>query len=148
MERIVMRTATRKMEFARMPRTYTELVRMHVPRPLHDHADLRNATEIIDAMAGHKLNEDQSDYLDLLSTLVADYEDQHERVAQRKLSPLEALRYLLEENGMNASDLGRLLGNRELGSKILRGQRKLSMSHVRKLAARFAVEPGLFIAKE
>jgi hypothetical protein len=40
---------------------------------------------------------------------------------------------------MTDSDLGRLLGDRVLGSKILRGERTLSKDHIRKLRERFKV---------
>ena len=47
---------------------------------------------------------------------------------------------------MNASDLARLLGvHPTMGSKILRGQRALTVDHLRKLSARFKVSPRLFI---
>jgi antitoxin component HigA of HigAB toxin-antitoxin module len=40
----------------------------------------------------------------------------------------------------------RLLGaSRNLGAMILRGERKLTLAHIRKLAARFNVSPDLFI---
>jgi hypothetical protein len=51
----------------------------------------------------------------------------------------------IEQNGMNASALGELLGNRSLGSKILREERELSKEHIRKLCERFAVSADLFI---
>ena len=60
---------------------------------------------------------------------------------------IEALRYLLAENDMNASDLARLLGvHASMGSKILNGDRSLTVEHLRKLAARFLVRPELFMA--
>lgn len=46
---------------------------------------------------------------------------------------------------MTASDLGNLLGSRSLGSKILRGERELSKTHLRMLAERFKVDAGLFL---
>jgi HTH-type transcriptional regulator / antitoxin HigA len=53
---------------------------------------------------------------------------------------------LLEENGMNASDLARLLDvHPSLGSKILRGERSLTVEHLRKLCLRFKVNPQLFM---
>ena len=62
------------------------------------------------------------------------------------LSGLDSLKHLLQENGMNASDLARLLGvHASMGSKILRGERALTVDHLKKLASRFKVRPGLFI---
>jgi HTH-type transcriptional regulator/antitoxin HigA len=61
------------------------------------------------------------------------------------LTPIENLRFLLDKNGLPASDLGRLLGHRELGSKILKHRRQLTLDHIRKLADRFHVSPATFI---
>jgi antitoxin component HigA of HigAB toxin-antitoxin module len=52
---------------------------------------------------------------------------------------------MLEEREMTASDLGWLLGNRALGSAILRGDRDLSKAHIRVLADYFKVSTDLFI---
>jgi HTH-type transcriptional regulator/antitoxin HigA len=132
--------------FADVPTSYEALCRVHLPRPIHDRVDLENATEIVDFLAGHKLNADQEDYLDLLSDLVDEYEEKHIPYRVRKTSPLTILKFLLEENDLNASDLSRILGaDRTLGAKILRAERALTVEHMRKLGRRFAVEPGIFV---
>ena len=134
-----------RQNFTGVPLTYRELVAMHPPRQIRTQAECDAATRIVEKMAGHALNADQEDYLDLLSTLVSQYDEAHHPVHVGKMSPTEALKYVMQESGMNASDLGRLLGNRELGSKILRGERGLSMNHITILAEHFAVSPELFM---
>jgi antitoxin component HigA of HigAB toxin-antitoxin module len=53
---------------------------------------------------------------------------------------------LLDESGMSAADLSRLLGgSRNLGAMILRGDRNLTVAHIRKQADQFRVSPELFI---
>jgi HTH-type transcriptional regulator/antitoxin HigA len=132
--------------FAEVPKTYEGLCRFHLPRPIHDKIELENATEIVDFMAGHKLNADQEDYLDLLSDLVAEYEEEHTPLKARIMSGVAIMAYLLQENGLNASDLSRILGvDRTLGAKILRGERGLTIEHMKKLARRFAIDPGVFV---
>ncbi len=132
--------------FSEVPKTYEALCREHLPRPIHDKAELENATEIVDFLAGHALNADQEDYLDLLSDLVAEYEEERTPLKTGKITGLKALNFLLVENGLNATDLSRLLGvDRTLGAKILRGERGLTVEHMKKLGRRFAVAPGLFI---
>ena len=128
-----------------VPKTYRELVAMLPPRPIHDEVDLRGAIEIIDRMAGFNLNADQEDYLEAISTFVEAYEAARFPAGGSRLVPLEALQALLAEHDMNASDLGRLLGNRTLGPAILSGRRALSKIHVKRLAEHFKVDPGLFL---
>jgi antitoxin component HigA of HigAB toxin-antitoxin module len=139
-----MKTATRSMDFRRMPKDYAGLVRLLPPRPIHDKVDLANATEMIDALAGHDLTPDQEDYLDVLSDLAAKYEDDRSPLRRTRSTPLERLRFVVQEADMTASDLGRLLGNRGLGSLILRGRRQLSKTHIRVLAEHFRLDPGYF----
>jgi HTH-type transcriptional regulator/antitoxin HigA len=131
--------------FSRLPRTFDGLCRLWPLRPIRGESDWENAMEVIHVMAGHDLNADQEDYLDVLSTLVGEYEDEHHAIDTSAYRGLPALKYLVEVNGMTASELGELLGNRSLGSKLLRGERQMSKAHIRKLAERFKVSPALFL---
>ncbi|MFZ5494912.1 MAG: helix-turn-helix domain-containing protein [Verrucomicrobiota bacterium] len=132
--------------FARLPKTYAGLVALHMPRPIHDKVAYDNAVEVVRALAGHKLNRDQDDYLALMAKLVEDYES--ENVAEPKpVKGIEALKFLLEENSLTAADLGEIIGvNRSIAYRILKGARNLTADHVKKLAARFAVSADLFLA--
>jgi HTH-type transcriptional regulator/antitoxin HigA len=139
-----MKTQTASRKFSAFPRDYAGLIRHFPLRPIHDRIDAANATEIIDAMAGHRLTGDQEDYLDVLSTLVAEFEDGDDPVDLSASKPLANLR-LMDDHALNASDLGRILGNRAVGSKILRGERGLSLMHIRKLMKYFAVDASAFL---
>ncbi|MCY2929951.1 MAG: transcriptional regulator [Planctomycetota bacterium] len=139
-----MKTATTN-DFRRLPKTYGALVALLPPRPIHDAVDLANATEMIDRLAGFDLNADQEDYLEALSTFVEAYEAVRFPIDDSGISPLEALKALLDDHAMTASVLGRLLGNRTLGAAILAGRRNLSRTHIKVLAAHFKVEAGLFL---
>jgi antitoxin component HigA of HigAB toxin-antitoxin module len=88
------------------------------------------------------MNADQTDYFDLLCNLIIDYEAVEAPVAV----PLEILRHAMEEHGMNAADLSRLLGvHRTLGPKILNGERAITAEHARKLGRHFGLPAGTFI---
>jgi len=141
-----MKTTHAKIEFARLPKDYAGLCRMLTPRPIHDKVDFENVTEITDAMAGHKLTPDQDDYFDLLCRLIEDYEKEHSQLDTSKVTALDALRHLLEAHDMSAADLARLLEvHRTLGAMILRGERRLTLVHVRTLAKHFSVSADLFL---
>src|SRR5262249_47862516 len=83
-------------------------------------------------------------YLAVLSDLVEKYDDENHAISLDHLDGIDALQHLLEQNGMSASDLGRLLGNRQLGAAILRRQRQLSKNHILLLCERFKVSADLF----
>jgi HTH-type transcriptional regulator / antitoxin HigA len=90
------------------------------------------------------LDDGEKDYLEALTRFVEDYEIRHYRAEIGRMKPLEALKFLMKQNDMKSIDLGKLLGNRSLASQILHGKRGLSRAHIRLLAGRFKVEPGLF----
>ena len=128
-----------------VPETYVELVAMCVPRPLHDRVDYQNALAVLDAMAGFEMNRDQEDYFEAIATFVEKYEARHHALDGRDLTPVELLKALLEEHGMSDSDLGRLLGDRSLGHRILSGERELSKAHIRILAEHFRLNPAALL---
>ncbi len=131
-----------------IPDRYEDLVQLLPPRPIHNEMELSKAHEMIDRLVGFTLNAEQEDYLEALTVFVEAYEAEHWPIDTSHITPLESLKFLLEQNDMSASDLGRLLGNRSLGSAILTGRRALSKAHVLKLAERFKVDPGLFLASD
>jgi antitoxin component HigA of HigAB toxin-antitoxin module len=51
--------------------------------------------------------------------LFIQYEEVHHAIDLGKANPLANLRFLLRQHGMTASDLGQILGQRQLGSKVL-----------------------------
>jgi antitoxin component HigA of HigAB toxin-antitoxin module len=131
----------------RVSRSFEELNALHALRPIQDSVDLENAQEIADTLAVLPTrNKDQGDYLETLSTLIEKYEADQDAVETTDLTPIEVLRFLMEGRDMSASDLGRLLGNRELGAAILRGDRSLSKSHIQVLCRRVGVSSHLFQA--
>lgn len=134
------------LSFAHLPKTYSGLVALHMPRPIHDNVTYDNAVEIVHALAGHKLNHDQDDYLAIMAKLVEDYESQN--VPEPKpFKGHEALKFLLKEHDLTAADLGEPIGvNRSVAYRIFKGVRNLTADHINKLTARFSVSADLFLA--
>lgn len=132
---------------SKLPRAFAALVRQAPPRAIGDEVDYENTREAIDRlMASGKLSQGQSLYLETLVQLVQVYEAVQHAIDTTDLGGLASLRHLLAENDMNASDLARLLGvHSSMGSKLLNGDRSLTIDHVKKLAAHFRVSPALFI---
>ena len=131
----------------RIPRTFERLNALHPLRPIQDRVDLENAMEVVDVLAVLSArNRDQDDYLETLSTLIEKYEAEQDAVEIAELEPVRVLRFLLESHDMSASDLGRLLGNRELGPAILRGERQLSKTHIQILRRHFGVSADVFLS--
>jgi HTH-type transcriptional regulator/antitoxin HigA len=132
----------------KLPGRFEDLVKLMPPQALMDNVHYENTVEMIDRlMAAGKLTKGQELYMETLVQLVEAYEAQHHAIDTMGLSGIDALRHLLAENDMNASDLARLLAvHASMGSKILKGERSLTVEHLRKLADRFKVRPELFMA--
>lgn len=140
-----MKTANKANPFPHgIPRTYTGLVAVLVPRAIHDRVELENASAIMNAMAGHALKEEQEDYLETIAILVDQYDRTHNKQPE-KSTPLAVLHFLMEEHDLSGRDLGRILGNQAAGGFILRGERSITIEQAKKLGRRFAVDPGLFL---
>jgi HTH-type transcriptional regulator/antitoxin HigA len=139
-----MKTGTR-ISFDRLPATYDGLIKLHVPRPIHDEIGYQNTVEIIDVLAGQKLNKDQEDYLLLLSALVERYEADI-LPKRRPVSGLSMLKYVLDENEMTGEDLARIVGvDRSVAYRILKGERGLTTAHIKALRERFGVSADVFV---
>jgi HTH-type transcriptional regulator/antitoxin HigA len=131
----------------KLPRSFSGLVAEMAPQAIVDDVHYENTTEMIDRlMAAGALAKGQELYLETLVQLVQAYEAKRHAIDTAGLGGIDALRHLLVDHEMNASDLARLLGvHPSMGSKILKGERALTVEHLRKLAARFKVRPELFM---
>jgi antitoxin component HigA of HigAB toxin-antitoxin module len=123
---------------------FIELQQVLIPlAPITTKAQYEKAMKVAAALASlSNLPSPVAHYLEVLARNIEIYE--RDRFSGEH-DPVENLRFLLSENGLTASDLGRILGHRELGSKILKRQRQLTIDHIRKLAGRFHVSPATFI---
>jgi len=127
-----------------LPRSFLDLQKEFLSlRPIHSKTEYAQALNTASDLASRTgLTQEQADYLEVLTNNIKVYEDQHFQSGEH--TPLEILRFLVSENGMTGSDLGRILGHRTLGPKILKGERQLSKKHIITLAAHFSVSPSLF----
>jgi HTH-type transcriptional regulator / antitoxin HigA len=140
-----MKTKT-KFRFQDLPKEYAALCRVFLPRPIHDATEYDNTAEVADAMALQQdsFTRDQADYFELLCSLIEAYDAEH--VIWPKVKGRDILQHLLDEHDLAAADLSRFLGgSRNLGAMILRGDRNLTVAHIRKLAAHFKVGPEVFL---
>ena len=125
---------------------YLDLVKQLPLRPLRDDQDYDRAAAMLDRLVVRiDLTPGETDYMDALTLFVEAYDDEHHNPDDADLSPLDMLKFLLEQHGMNTSQLGEVLGSKGVASEVLNGKRQLSKSHIAKLSVRFGVEPGVFL---
>ena len=124
---------------------YLKLVGEFPLRPLRSDTDLACAIAMIDALTDRvELAAEEKDYLQVLAGLVEAYENEHDSLPA--MSPVEALRYLLAENGLTQAKLSEETDIAVATlSEILNGKRGISPKVRARLAARFKVAPSLFV---
>lgn len=125
---------------------YLALIREFPIRPLRSTQDHAAAEGILDRLIGREnLTIGQRDYLAGLARFVEDYEREKQLGRLKRLEPIELLKHLMDENDMNTTDLGYVLGSRGLASEVLNGKRGLSKMLIGKLSQRFGLDPALFL---
>ena len=145
------RPAGKRQANCRPAPAYLALIDIFPLRPLRSERDYDAAVMVLEPLAVRpegSLHPGEQDYLDTLTMLVEAYDQEHHAFDTEERDPLALLKYMMAESGMTQADLGRLLGNRSLASLILNGHRRLSKTHIRKLAAHFKVSPALFFQAE
>ena len=123
---------------------YLALLNAHAPRPIHSSVELDALIALIDGFLDRaQLAPAEEDFLELLSELVESYERAH--VQLPAVTGVEALRHLMDENGLKQSDLAELFGGKSIVSEVLSGKRALSKQHIRGLSARFGLPADVFL---
>jgi len=129
------------------PDSFEQLVRMMPPMAIHDDLQYANTIEVVDRlMQIEKLTQGQSDYLETLVELVEAYEAKRHAIDVSNLGGIRMLKHVVTQSGISRSELARLLNmHPTMGSKILKGDRRLTWNHAKILGARFKVSPALFM---
>lgn len=124
--------------------TYRDLLQAFEPRPIRSDQEAQAAGELIDTLTDlPELSEGQREFVGLLGQLLHDWEAGHEESIE--VSLVEAVRSLLEDNGLRQVDLiGPVFPSASAVSDFLAGRRPLSYQRVFKLAEFFHVSPALF----
>jgi HTH-type transcriptional regulator/antitoxin HigA len=114
-------------------------------RPIRTRDDHSAALRRIDALWGVEDGTPEGDELDILVTLVERYETKH--AAAPHASPLEVLKFMMEQNDRTQKDLADLLGSRSRASEILNGKRELTLDQIRLLSARWRIPAAALVGE-
>ncbi|MDR3509686.1 MAG: helix-turn-helix domain-containing protein [Caulobacteraceae bacterium] len=97
--------------------------------PIRNDEDHARAVREIAAHWNAPDDSDEAACMDALATLVDRYERQ--RWPIEAITPLEAIKFAMEQNGYTQSDLATLLESRSRASEILAGKRGLTLEQIR-----------------
>ena len=130
----------------RVPDTYWKLVKRFPLIHIRDDAHLDEALAVLDGLLREDRDEGAQEYLDVLTDLVAAYEDEH--VAMADVSEADVLRELMRSNGLSQVELAKAVGIAQSTiSAVLTGARSLTKGQVLKLATFFGLPPAAFLPR-
>ncbi len=129
---------------SRSPSAYIELLKTFPPRPIASEEEFVATQEVIDSLIDRaELTPDEQDYLNVLGTLVYEYEQLHQEPIP-DIHGVELIKALLDEFGLRQKDLVPIFKTESIASAVLNGQRQLTASHIRQLADFFHISPAAF----
>ena len=126
---------------------YESLLLDYLPRPVRTQREYEQACRQIAKLmsGGSELPQAESELLEILSLLVAQYESTEHAI--RDASPAEMLAFLIDARGVSNAAVARETRiPRSVITDILAGRRSVSTANVAKFAKFFHVSPAVFIA--
>ena len=95
--------------------------------------DYKEALKLADELFDAKPDTPEGDKLELIVTLIEIYEKEHFPIDNP--SPLEAIKFRMDQMGLLPKDLVSFIGSKSKVSEILSGKRTLSLNMIRQLAS-------------
>ncbi len=126
--------------------TYTDLLVAFPPRPILTEEQLEATQKVIDTLIDKgNLTADEREYLNLLGTLVYEYEEDH--YSMPEIYGVELLKALIASSNLRQKDLIPIFKTESIVSAVVSGQRRLTTDHIQKLAKFFHVSPAAFFER-
>ncbi|MCA9544643.1 MAG: transcriptional regulator [Myxococcales bacterium] len=100
-------------------------------RPIRNDADHALAIELVEDLWGAEAGTRQAEALEVLLTLIDDYEARHHAIGPP--DPIAAIEFRMEQQGLTRKDLEPLIGGRGRVSEVLNRKRPLTLAMIRRL---------------
>jgi HTH-type transcriptional regulator/antitoxin HigA len=112
-------------------------------KPLRTRADHERALREIERLWGVRKSTADGDRLDVLATLAEAYEREHFPIDPP--DPIEAIRFRLEQQGLDSHALVGVIGGRSRVYEVMERKRALSLTMIRRLHQRFGIPAEVLI---
>jgi HTH-type transcriptional regulator/antitoxin HigA len=117
---------------------------IHEPQTDDEYEQLTSMLDRLLDIVGEDESHELMGLVDVISHMISMYDEAHEEQITEG-SSIDALKFLMEQHGLDQSDLKNEIGSQGVVSEILNGKRQLNITHIKKLAKRFHVTPATFI---
>ncbi len=118
--------------------SYPDLLQAYAPRPITTEARYDATVVQLNTMVDKgDLTLDEQDFLTLLGTLLAAYEEEQYPDEAFELRDVKLVKALMAEAGLKQKDLVPIFKTKSIASAVLNGKRKLTVEHINRLATFF-----------
>lgn len=117
-----------------------------IVKPIRSEADYDASLARLELLMHAAPGTPEGDELDLLATLIDRYEEQQFPIAAP--TPLAAIRFRMEQQGLSVRDLEPFIGSRARVSEVLSGVRSLSIDMIRALHQHLGIPADVLIRPE
>lgn len=115
-------------------------------KPIKTEEDYDTALSEIDLLWGSKPDTPKGDKLDVLITLVDAYEQENYPIDAP--DPVEAIKFRMEQSGLDRKDLEPFIGSRGRVSEVLNRKRELSITMIRALHSNLQIPLESLVLKQ
>ena len=112
-------------------------------RPIRSDADYEAALAEVERLWGAPSGTSEADRLDVLATLIDAYEAEHHPIDPP--DPVEAIKFRMEQQGLNRKELEPLIGTRTRVAEVLGRKRALSIGMIRRLHEGLGISADVLI---
>jgi HTH-type transcriptional regulator / antitoxin HigA len=112
-------------------------------KPIHNEHDYLKSLDRIEELFDVRPGTKEGDELEILKILVDEYEKKHFLIEAPK--PVEAIKFRMDQLGMQQKDLAKLLGSKSRASEILSGKLSLSLRHIKLMYKKLGISVQVLI---
>lgn len=106
-------------------------------KPIKNEQDYESTLQRVEVLMDAVPNSEEFDELEVLTTLIEAYEAKHYKIDAP--DPISAIKFRMEQENLKQKDLAAALGDETRVSKILSGQRELTVTMIRNLHEQFKI---------
>lgn len=122
-----------------------KMIARGAPRVIHNDDELEEYTAALFRLTAlENPSADEIEAIQLLTLLVERYEQEHYPIPAA--DPVSVVRFLIEKQSLTQRDLIPEFGSESAVSMFLNGKRRLTAEQIRRLASRFRLSAGAFLA--
>ena len=112
-------------------------------KPIRSEAEHRLALDELKELFLAPKGSKEYDQAEILEILIEDYEGKNFIIEDP--DPIEAIKYSMQEYGLNQTELGRIIGDKAKASLVINRKRNLSLTMIRNLNSRLKIPLDVLI---